>query len=125
MMHTASIRAPNRFHIRMDTSMTSISVNALDHVDDFEQTASEMQRVVRPGGSVYFEVEHHPPSVTEPIELNDARVVRAFSKCTLETVIKRSGEEMYRALAERFGLIADKNTRFGDEQFVTWHGSRT
>lgn len=103
---------------------TAISVNALDHVDDFEQTASEMQRVARPGGGVYFEIEYHPPSVTEPIELDDARVARAFSKCTLQTVINRSGEEMYQALAERFALVADKNSRFGDERFVTWHGSR-
>jgi SAM-dependent methyltransferase len=103
----------------------AISVNALDHVDDFAQTASEMQRVVRPGGGVYFEVEYHPPSVTEPIELSDARVVRAFSRCTLQTVITRSGEEMYQALARRFGLVADKNPRFGDERFITWHGTRT
>src|SRR3984893_6124139 len=33
-----------------------ISVNALDHADDFERVASEMQRVSRRGGGVYLEV---------------------------------------------------------------------
>jgi ubiquinone/menaquinone biosynthesis C-methylase UbiE len=42
-----------------------ISVNALDHVDDFERVASEMQRVLRKGGGIYFEVECHAPAVTE------------------------------------------------------------
>lgn len=101
----------------------AISVNALDHVDDFERVASEMQRVVRRGGGLYFEVEYHPPTVTEPINLNDARVVEAFSRCELKRVVSRSGQEMYEALAARFDLLPG-NPRFGEEAFTTWHGIR-
>src|SRR5215469_9818288 len=82
-----------------------ISVNALDHVDDFEQTAREMERVVKPGGRIYFEVEYHEPTVTEPLKLDDARVLRAFSRSKLTAVVRRSGKELYEALLERFDLL--------------------
>ena len=36
-----------------------ISVNALDHVDDFQAVAKEMIRVVKTGGRIVFEVEYH------------------------------------------------------------------
>lgn len=68
-----------------------ISVNALDHVDDFDRVASEMQRVLRRGGGVYVEVEYHEPTVTEPIKLNDSRVMRAFPECKLEMIVNRTG----------------------------------
>src|SRR5437868_2675757 len=60
-----------------------ISVNALDHVDDFERVASEIQRVLRRGGGIHFEVEYHGPTVTEPVKLSDTRIVKAFSSCDL------------------------------------------
>jgi SAM-dependent methyltransferase len=100
----------------------AISVNALDHVDDFERVASEMQRVVKHNGGLYFEVEYHAPTVAEPIRLSDARVVEAFSGCELNMVVNRSGREMFEALVKRFDLLP--NPRFGEERFVTWHGVR-
>jgi ubiquinone/menaquinone biosynthesis C-methylase UbiE len=57
-----------------------LSVNALDHVDDFDQVAAEIQRVVKPGGEIRFEVEYHAPTVTEPLSLDDNKVREAFSK---------------------------------------------
>lgn len=101
----------------------AISVNALDHVDDFEQTAGEMERVVKPGGSIYFEVEYHKPTVTEPVKLDDARVVRAFSRCELTAVINRSGKELYEALMKRFDLLPFDFQHF-DGQFCTWRAVR-
>lgn len=104
---------------------TVISVNALDHVDDFEQVASEIQRVIKIGGKVFLEVEYHRPTVTEPLELNDARVLEAFSSCKMTKVIERGKREMFQALVKRFGLISNKFEHFtDDEQFVTWHGER-
>ncbi len=100
-----------------------ISVNALDHVDDFERVASEMQRVLRPGGGIYFEVEYHTPTVTEPLELNDARVRRAFSQSTLRAVLSRSGRELYEAMLKRFDLLPYDFQHF-DTRFCTWHGMR-
>ena len=100
-----------------------ISVNALDHVDDFERVASEMQRVVKPGGSIYFEVEYHEPTVTEPLVLDDARVLRAFSSCELKRVVARSGKELYENMVSRFDLLPFR-FEHGDAQFCTWHGGR-
>jgi SAM-dependent methyltransferase len=97
----------------------AISVNALDHVDDFEKVASEMQRVAK---SVYFEVEYHEPTVMEPITLSHDRVKRAFDRSNLTMVIDRSGKEMFEALVERFDLLPNQFARFPTERFVTWHG---
>lgn len=55
-----------------------ISVNALDHVDDFEKTAADIKRVLKPGGLVIFHLHFHPPTQNEPLELSDERVSNAF-----------------------------------------------
>ena len=101
-----------------------ISVNALDHVDDFERVAAEIERVLRPGGRTYFEVEYHAPTVTEPVRLNDGRVARAFSRCELKLVMKRSGQELFEALVRRFKLDSFDFPRFGPAQFCAWQGVR-
>ena len=67
-----------------------ISVNALDHVHDFEQVCSEIERVLRPGGEVHFEVEYHKPTVTEPVMLHDHRMHRALPGCKLSKILRRS-----------------------------------
>lgn len=100
-----------------------ISVNALDHVDDFEQTAREMERVVKPGGSLHFEVEYHRPTVTEPIRLDEERVRKAFSRSELTSIIQRSGQELYESLVQRFDLLPFDFQHF-DGQFCTWRGVR-
>lgn len=56
-----------------------LSVNAIDHVDDFEQAASEIIRVLKPGGKLAMHVHYHPATECEPLELNDRRVRAAFS----------------------------------------------
>ena len=48
-----------------------VSVNAIDHVDDFEQTAREIQRILKPGGKFRMQVHYHPPWETEPWALTD------------------------------------------------------
>lgn len=58
-----------------------ISVNALDHVDNFEKTAKEIGRVLRVDGKLRVHLHYHDKTVTEPIELNDLRVKKAFSWC--------------------------------------------
>lgn len=101
-----------------------ISVNALDHVDDFERVAAEMQRVLKPGGGAYFETEYHAPTVTEPVKLTDTRVIRAFSECNLKKVMSRTGREVFEALVKRFNLEPFDYYHFDAEQFCTWHGVR-
>jgi ubiquinone/menaquinone biosynthesis C-methylase UbiE len=100
-----------------------ISVNALDHVDNFERVAAEMERVLRPGGGLYFEVEFHAPTVTEPLELNEAKVIQAFTCCDLKVMIKRTGKDLYEALIKRFDLRPFDFKHF-DSIFCTWHGIR-
>lgn len=101
-----------------------ISVNALDHVDDFERVASEIQRVVKRGGGIYFEVEYHMPTITEPITLTDDRIVAGFSQCKMKTMINRTGHEMFEALAHKFDLLPNQFQRFGEDHYITWHGIR-
>lgn len=48
-----------------------ISVNAIDHVDDFSNTALEIKRILRPNGLFCMHVHYHKAFVPEPIELND------------------------------------------------------
>ena len=55
-----------------------VSVNAIDHVDDFEAVAREIQRVLRPDGHLRMQVNYHPPTVTEPVSLSDAAVERTY-----------------------------------------------
>lgn len=59
----------------------AISVNAIDHVDDFFKTAQEIKRVLKPGGKVRMHMHYHEKALAEPIELNDEIVSKAFSWC--------------------------------------------
>jgi ubiquinone/menaquinone biosynthesis C-methylase UbiE len=55
-----------------------ISVNAIDHVDDFFATAREITRVLKAGGLLRFHIHYHPKTTAEPLELNDNIVQEAF-----------------------------------------------
>ena len=56
-----------------------ISVNAIDHVDDFQKTAIEIKRVLKPGGKFRMHVHYHLKTTTEPIELNDEIFLKHYS----------------------------------------------
>ena len=56
-----------------------VSVNAVDHVDDFGAVAHEIRRVLRPGGCLRLQVNYHRPTVTEPVSLDDASVQQHFA----------------------------------------------
>lgn len=58
-----------------------ISVNAIDHVDDFRAAGNEIRRVLKPGGDLCMHVHYHPPTGTEPLELDDGAVDDAFGWC--------------------------------------------
>lgn len=101
-----------------------ISVNALDHVDDFKGVASEVQRVLKTGGEMRFEVEYHAPTVTEPHQLDDTQVRAAFNQSNLDVILNRSGHEMFAAMAKRYDLLQNQFERFNEERFVTWAGTK-
>ena len=84
-----------------------ISVNALDHVDNFELTASEIIRVLKPGGILLFHLHYHRATQNEPLELNDSRVGGAFAK------------------VKNFRKIAESRKKMGykcddDEMYTLW-----
>ena len=106
-----------------------ISVNALDHVDDFDKTISEIERVTRPGGQICIEVEYHEPTVTEPLRLNDNTVRQAFNATRLEKIAERGKAELFAGIVNRFGLTSEGiSRRFGTltntERFALWHGHK-
>ena len=52
-----------------------ISVNAIDHVDDFARAASEISRVLKKDGILRMQVHYHPPRKLEPHSLTDDDVL--------------------------------------------------
>jgi len=93
-----------------------ISVNALDHVDDFEAVAKEMIRVLKPGGRITFEIEYHQdPTLTEPIFLNDDVIAEAFRSIDIAKVRNRTH-------AERFSLLADSGKGGSGGCWALWKG---
>jgi SAM-dependent methyltransferase len=85
-----------------------ISVNAIDHVDDFYKSTIETRRVLKPNGKVRMHIHYHPATDTEPLELNDVVVGSAFSWC------------------EGFRKVGDSKTKRGhtltesDEIYTLW-----
>lgn len=103
-----------------------ISVNALDHVDDFQAVAKEMIRVVKPSGRVIFEVEYHDqPTVTEPVALNDRVIADAFRDIEIAKERDLSGQELFRNMTDRFGLRGNFAGELEKgERYVLWKGTK-
>ncbi len=70
-----------------------VSVNAIDHVDDFPAVAREISRVLRPGGILRFEAHYHGPSGLEPWRLTDELVTRHLGHLGIRKVHERRVEE--------------------------------
>jgi len=77
-----------------------ISVNAIDHVDDFRAAAGEIRRVLKPGGELCMHVHYHPPTGTEPLELDDQIVADAFGWCERLEKRRESDEKSSAVAAE-------------------------
>lgn len=86
-----------------------ISVNAIDHVDNFEQTAIEIQRVLKKGGKFAMHVHYHQETECEPIELNDERFLAAFSAIEGLRPEKRSRQSFSSILGENESFVLWKN----------------
>jgi len=72
-----------------------ISNNAIDHVDDFSRTASEIARVLRPGGIIRMEVHYHPPTSCEPWQLNDDIMTSHYGPLGARKLLQRPLKEIY------------------------------
>lgn len=71
-----------------------LSVNALDHVDDFEATATEIKRVLKDDGILIVHLHYHLPTQNEPLALTDDRVAAAFSQVRNFRKISESKEKL-------------------------------
>jgi len=69
---------------------TVISRNALDHVDDFERTALEIKRILKPGGFLHVLVNYHSPTSSEPQILNDERILNGFGSLNVRKVLEEN-----------------------------------
>ena len=85
-----------------------ISVNAIDHVDDIEKTASEIRRVLKPGGKFAMHVHYHKSTKNEPIELDDDKFRALFGWVA---GLRRVHEEAAQTLEKTLP----------GELFVVWH----
>ena len=83
-----------------------ISVNALDHVDDFPSVAKEILRVLHPEGEVRIEVHYHEPSTCEPWALNDGIIVKHFSRLRIKKIHERLYTELYTDAPEKGEKLA-------------------
>jgi SAM-dependent methyltransferase len=77
-----------------------ISVNAIDHVDDFKKTASEIKRVLKPGGRFRMHVHYHPKTTAEPLELTDEVFLKSYSWVTNLRRLKESNEKQGTVLTD-------------------------
>jgi len=77
-----------------------ISVNAIDHVNDFGKTANEIQRVLKPGGRFRMHVHYHPKTTAEPIELNDDVFLKHYSWVSNLQKISESNEKLGTVLTD-------------------------
>ena len=85
-----------------------ISVNAIDHVDDFILTVKEIRRVLKPGGLIRIHAHYHPSRATEPISLDDNIISTAFSWC-----------QNFKKLHE-FKKRRGSYLKSSDEMFTVW-----
>jgi SAM-dependent methyltransferase len=63
-----------------------LSVNAIDHVDDFGAAAREVTRVLKPGGILRMQTHYHEPTICEPWRLNDEVVLHHFGHLGVKKV---------------------------------------
>lgn len=67
-----------------------IAVNAIDHVDSFDDVAREILRVLKSDGKLALHIHCHSSTICEPIELNEERVMSAFATVKNFHVVNRS-----------------------------------
>lgn len=90
-----------------------ISVNAIDHVDSFEESISEAERVVTDDGELRIEVHYHKKTVTEPNVLDDEIVMSAFKKFDMKKIADSPSTVFYppgtHPTSDRFCVWSNKD----------------
>jgi len=90
-----------------------ISVNAIDHVDDFKAAIAQCERVCRSDGEIRIEVHYHAATVTEPHVLTDSDVGAAFSKFAVRKISENPSWVFYpkgtHPESDRFALWSNRD----------------
>jgi len=68
-----------------------ISRNSLDHVDDFSRTCREIKRILKPGGFLRLQINHHSPTVTEPLAIQPEDVYRNLADTGIRQIDSEKG----------------------------------
>jgi SAM-dependent methyltransferase len=63
-----------------------ISVNAIDHVDDFARAAQEISRVLKKDGALRMQIHYHSPRELEPHALSDDVVLAHLGHLGIEKI---------------------------------------
>ncbi len=66
-----------------------ISVNAIDHVDDFARTASEISRVLKNNGVLRMQVHYHAPTELEPQSLSDKEMLARLGRLGIQKLSEK------------------------------------
>lgn len=88
-----------------------ISLNAIDHVDDFAHVASEIRRVLVRDGLFCMHVHYHEPRLTEPITITDELFMEHFG-----WVVGLQHRDYDRKDCGQSPLSSEPN----DNRFVVW-----
>ncbi|KJR41576.1 type 11 methyltransferase [Candidatus Magnetoovum chiemensis] len=71
-----------------------IAVNSLDHIDNFDKAAMEIKRVLKNNGILRIEVSYRKRgTTTEPLVLNDDKVISAFGSLNIKKIQQRQHQD--------------------------------
>jgi len=72
-----------------------ISVNAIDHVDQFEDAINACEMMCDMDGEIRMDIHYHAPTVTEPHVLNDEIVAAAFKRFDMKKIAENPSRVFY------------------------------
>lgn len=72
-----------------------ISVNAIDHVDNFQAAIEACESLCDTDGEIRMDIHYHAPTVTEPHVLNDEIVSSAFKHFDMKKIAENPSHVFY------------------------------
>jgi len=108
--YSIEARIEDCLHHRYDAV---ISVNAIDHVDQFEDAIHACEVMCDLDGEIRMDIHYHAPTITEPHVLNDEIVKAAFKKFDMKKIAENPSHVFYprgtHPPEDRFAVWSNKN----------------
>lgn len=104
--YSIEARIEDCMHERYDAV---ISVNAIDHVDQFEDAISACEMMCNVDGEIRMDIHYHAATVTEPHVLNDEIVSSAFKKFKMKKIAENPSHVFY-----------PRGTHPPEDRFAVW-----